>query len=168
MNNSLPTLNVNRLPACTPNRLSYSGGMKEWQKADAARLRVLWEARKPRVSQLEFAAQAGIGSQGLMHQYLKPLIPLNIPVAIKFAKGLHCAIVDFSPTLAMCIQEAIPYMDKTGPSYANGALEQQLLVLFRGLHPKTQDQVLGNITRLYQEAHPTVSVKPPSKLRKVD
>ncbi len=102
-----------------------------------------------------------------MHQYLKPLIPLNIPVAIKFAKGLGCKIIDFSPMLAGCIREAIPHLDNTGPLYAKDAIEQQVLTLFRGLPPETQDAVVGNLTRLFNDANnPGPDHKP--KLRKVE
>ncbi|MBK5915131.1 S24 family peptidase [Rhodocyclus purpureus] len=51
-------------------------------------------------SQAEFGAETGIGTQGMVWQYLNAKSPLNLAAAAKFAKALGCAIEDFSPRLA--------------------------------------------------------------------
>lgn len=73
--------------------------LEDWQKADAARLKALYEAASP-ATQEKFGAKFGIGSQALVWQYLNAYIPLNLKAAVRFAKGLQCDVADFSPTLA--------------------------------------------------------------------
>ncbi|KVG33839.1 helix-turn-helix domain-containing protein [Burkholderia diffusa] len=76
------------------------------QLNDAARLRSLFkqwqqeqkDLRRP-ASQMEAAAQLGFG-QSALSQYLRGEIPLNVRVAMKFAKLLGKKVDDFSPTLA--------------------------------------------------------------------
>lgn len=77
----------------------------EDSKADAARLRDLFKART-KLSQAAFGKQYGLGSQGMVWQYLSGSTPLNIPAARKFAEGLGVSIDSFSPTLARQIEEA--------------------------------------------------------------
>ncbi|CUK13125.1 Peptidase S24-like [Achromobacter xylosoxidans] len=77
----------------------------EDSKADAARLRDLFKART-KLSQAAFGKQYGLGSQGMVWQYLSGSTPLNIPAAKKFAEGLGVSIDSFSPTLARQIEEA--------------------------------------------------------------
>jgi len=66
---------------------------------EAARLKALFEARST-TSQMKFGADNEIGSQGMVWQYLNARAPLNLDAALKFAKGLGCAVSDFSPRLA--------------------------------------------------------------------
>lgn len=42
----------------------------------------------------------GIGTQGMVHQYLAGITPLNLHAVGKFAAGLGVLIDDISPTLA--------------------------------------------------------------------
>jgi hypothetical protein len=83
--------------------------MEKWQLEDAKRLRTLWddkkEASEGALSQAEFGAQWSIGSQGMVHQYLAGLAPLNHAAVGKFARGLGVLIDDISPTLADQIRE---------------------------------------------------------------
>jgi hypothetical protein len=74
--------------------------LEKWQLEDAARLRKLFDAREPKISQEAFGAAYGIGSQGLLAQYLNAVIPLNLLAASRFANGLGCALSEISPTLA--------------------------------------------------------------------
>lgn len=77
-------------------------GPTEEQIQDSIRLRELF-ADRAGMSQLEFGHKYDIGNQGMVWQYLNADKPngsvLNIPAAIKFAKGLHCRISDFSPSI---------------------------------------------------------------------
>lgn len=74
--------------------------LEPWQLEDAARLKELFAAREPKVSQAEFGAQHGLGSQGMVWQYLSGHRPLNIKAATAFARGLSVTVQAFSPTLA--------------------------------------------------------------------
>lgn len=68
---------------------------------EAEKLRRIFEARPlPRLSQAKFGEQYEIGSQGVVWQYLNARIPLNVEQAVRFARGLNCAVADFSPRLA--------------------------------------------------------------------
>lgn len=104
---------VNSIARCAPNsaaiRLAVMGKtrrkpLEDWQADDAARLKKLWEKRDPKVSQAAFAVENKIGeTQGVVWQYLNGVIPLNLGVALKFARGLKCNIADFSPRLARAL-----------------------------------------------------------------
>jgi transcriptional regulator with XRE-family HTH domain len=78
--------------------------MTQWQVDDARRLSAIWE-RKKTMSQAEFGATTGIGTQGMVHQYLAGLTPLNLSAAGKFAAGLGVLIDEISPTLADQVRE---------------------------------------------------------------
>jgi len=86
--------------------------LEEWQIADARNLRQLFDARLETVaegkliSQMEFGAKYGIGSQGMVWQYLNAHRPLNIKAAAAFARGLGVSVAEFSPTLAQQIEDA--------------------------------------------------------------
>lgn len=80
--------------------------LEPWQVADADRLTKLFEAKKSDISQAEFGARHGIGTQGMVWQYLSGTRPLNIDAAVAFAKGLDVGIADFSPTIAARILDA--------------------------------------------------------------
>jgi SOS-response transcriptional repressor LexA len=73
--------------------------LERWQLNDAARLKKLF-ADRAKMSQEKFGQQFGVGTQGAVWQYLEGRIPLNLPVALKFAQGLECALRDISPKLA--------------------------------------------------------------------
>lgn len=68
-------------------------------KEESVRLKALFEKRAG-MSQGAFGLEFGIGSQGMVWQYLNARSPLNLEAAIKFAAGLRCSIADFSPRLA--------------------------------------------------------------------
>ena len=68
---------------------------------DADRLKRLYVERVPKgMSQTEFGLRYGIGTQGMVSQYLTGHTPLNVDAAAKFAKGLRCTIADISPDMA--------------------------------------------------------------------
>lgn len=79
--------------------------LAQWQLEDAARLRRLWNERRPKIegrpiSQGKFAEVHDFGTQGVVWQYLEGRIALNLQAALKFANGLGVSVKDFSPTLA--------------------------------------------------------------------
>ncbi|VVE53170.1 putative phage repressor [Pandoraea communis] len=76
-----------------------NSSLQPWQIEDAARLKSLFSARTS-LSQAEFGAEFGIGSQGMVWQYLNGRRSLNSKAAAAFARGLGITISDFSPTLA--------------------------------------------------------------------
>jgi hypothetical protein len=107
--------------------------LEEWQVEDARNLRRLFEARAETVaegkliSQMEFGAKYGIGSQGMVWQYLNGHRPLNIKAAVAFAKGLDVKVSDFSATLAAQIDDASKLEhDKPALQLAPSSDEQQL------------------------------------------
>lgn len=82
---------------------------------DAGRLLDLYEKKiKGNKSQIEFGVDSGIGSQGMVYQYLQGKRPLNIVAATKFAAAMGCKISDFSPSLAKDILEAARYVEGAG------------------------------------------------------
>ena len=107
--------------------------LEEWQIADAKNLRRLFDARTETVaegkliSQMEFGAKYGIGSQGMVWQYLNGHRPLNIKAAVAFAKGLDVKVSDFSATLAAQIDDASKLeQDRPALQLATNANERQL------------------------------------------
>lgn len=72
------------------------------QKADAARLKAIYESKKRelRLTQDTLASACGWESQGTVSQYLNGKIPLNLDAALKFAEKLQCSVSEFSPRLA--------------------------------------------------------------------
>lgn len=75
------------------------------QKADAARLKAIYESKKRelRLTQDSLATACGWESQGTVSQYLNGKIPLNLASALKFSEKLECAVSDFSPRLAKAL-----------------------------------------------------------------
>lgn len=80
------------------------------------RLETLWEERRPAgMSQDAFGARYGIGTQGMVSQYILGRRPLNIEAAVKFAEGLDCTVADISPDLAAWIkQQVLPVLGGVG------------------------------------------------------
>lgn len=73
--------------------------------SDSERLKALW-LQKATCSQKEFGRRWGIGTHGMVSQYLNGKTPLNLGAVIKFARGLGVALSDISPTLAQEVMEA--------------------------------------------------------------
>jgi hypothetical protein len=68
--------------------------------AEATALKALYEAQKPRPTHGAFGKKHGLGSTGMVWQYLNAHRPLNLEAATKFAGGLGVPIERFSPRLA--------------------------------------------------------------------
>lgn len=98
-----------------------------WQLEDAARLKALFKARS-RLSQLEFGLAHEIGTQSAVGQYLNGARPLNIAVALKFARGLGVPVSAFSPTLAESMTGA-HVMDPIGEAVSALPAEDRRQVL---------------------------------------
>jgi hypothetical protein len=109
--------------------------LPEWQREDAARLKRLFDAPSNKLGQLAFGQTYGVGSQGMVWQYLHAHRPLNITAAVAFAKGLDCKVEDFSPTLAQQIASA---SEHSGTNPVSGPDPEHLL-----------DEAL-NILRIYR------------------
>ena len=67
---------------------------------EAGRLKATYKERVVDMSQAAFGEVFGIGSQGMVWQYLNARSPLGLEAAHRFAAGLSCQIADFSPRLA--------------------------------------------------------------------
>ena len=81
------------------------------------KLRELYQARiQPTgMSQSEFGAVHGIGTQGMVWQYLSGHKPLSLEAAAKFARALGCTIYDISPSLAEALKsEILPVLGPKG------------------------------------------------------
>lgn len=92
-----------------------------WPEAHV-NLKQLYEERVPTgMTQEEFGSQFGIGTQGMVWQYLNGHRPLNAEAAAKFARGLQCTIYDISPEMAEALKaEIVPVL---GPkAWLRGAL----------------------------------------------
>ena len=80
--------------------------LEGWQIEDAQRLKSLFDAREPKISQAEFGAKFEIGSQGMVWQYVAARRPLNIKAATAFARGLGVNVEEISATIAAEIAAA--------------------------------------------------------------
>ncbi|MBV6304904.1 helix-turn-helix domain-containing protein [Candidimonas humi] len=79
--------------------------LEPWQIEDAQRLDALFKTRA-RLNQTDFGDHYGIGTQGMVWQYLSARRGLNIKAAAAFSRGLGVPIDEFSPTLATQIEQA--------------------------------------------------------------
>ena len=83
-----PMTSKRRGPTITPENLE-----------EAATLKALYKERAT-LSQAEFGAQSGLGTQGMVWQYLNGKAALHLRAAVQFSKMLGCSIGDFSSRLA--------------------------------------------------------------------
>lgn len=77
--------------------------LTEEEKADAARLRAAWEAfkqRTPGASQAWLGKATGLGTQGLIGQYLGGVIQLNLVALISICIEIGANPIEISPRLA--------------------------------------------------------------------
>ena len=74
-------------------------------------LKRLYDERVKELTQGEFGKKFGIGTQGMVWQYLSGRRPLNVEAAAKFARGLSCTIFDISPEMAEELrQDVVPVL----------------------------------------------------------
>jgi len=105
---------------------------QRWNDPEAHRaLRKLYDERitPTGMTQAEFGERHGIGNQSMVHQYLAGRVPLSLEAAGRFAKGLGCHIVDFSPMLADQLKaDILPFL---GPrSWWKGTAKSIALAFF--------------------------------------
>ena len=104
---------VKSAACCAPNTTAHTGEMTRNSKIEpihreeSARLKRLFEERSS-LSQEAFGDEYGIGTQGMVWQYLNARSPLNLSAAIKFARGLGVPVSKFSHRLALEMEQLPP------------------------------------------------------------
>jgi hypothetical protein len=83
------------------------------REKEAHALKRLFEDRSD-LSQARFGKEHGLGTAGMVWQYLNAHRPINLHAAMKFAKGLGVRIQDFSPRLAAQARAAALGAGETG------------------------------------------------------
>lgn len=151
--------------------------IEPWQAEDAARLKRLFDAREPKISQMEFGERYEIGSQGMVWQYITGRRPLNIKAASAFARGLGVTLNDISPKLAAQVTEAAATtstpvnhaasksasLPQPGPTYAIPVLqwvtaeEAALLSDFRATDERGRDKMLRTARTVVKIQSPNTS-----------
>jgi transcriptional regulator with XRE-family HTH domain len=128
--------------------------LEAWQKQDAERLKKIFDARpEPQTSQAAFAMDNGIGTtQGAVWQYVNGVIPLNMLVAAKFAKGLGCNVRDFSPRLADQIDALMAlYGDRSFSYDVPQDQADELLAYFEQFSPRHRELLLKKLREAIEE-----------------
>lgn len=83
----------------------------DWKEAEASRLKDLYERKAGRATtHARFGKETGLGSAGMVWQYLSGHRPLNLQAATRFATALGVKIEDFSPRLAEEVRAAASVM----------------------------------------------------------
>lgn len=104
--------NANNRGMPRPRRLTHiistTAATQNTLESEAAALKAIFEdvARLRRISQERFGLDFEIGSQGMVWQYLNGHRPLNLSVALRFARGLAVPLSAFSPRLAAELEAA--------------------------------------------------------------
>lgn len=98
-----------------PQSVDSANVNKATAQNEAQALKSAFEAhaRSAGLSQERFGLEFDIGSQGMVWQYLNGHRPLNLSVALKFARGLNVPVETFSPRLAHELRAA-GVMESTG------------------------------------------------------
>ncbi len=101
--------------------------LEDWQVEDAERLDALF-TKHAHLNQTEFGARYGIGTQGMVWQYLSGRRPLNIKAAEAFSRGLNITIDEFSPSIAKQIRQAAQRVKGMGVAWPFPLVEQEAIV----------------------------------------
>lgn len=109
------------------------------RQVEADRLSAIFEQRRAEFhfTQETFGRDNAIGTQTVVSHFLNGHMPLHVLAAAKFARGLFCAISDFSPRLAKEIEEA--GLSQGGTDYDRHfgntitAMEARLIDFYRAL-----------------------------------
>lgn len=104
---------------------------------DNDRLKALFAKNSAGLSQDVFGKKFGIGSQGMVWQYLNNRAPLNVAVAKKFANGLGVSVKEFSPLLAEKIEQ----------EGQGGEVDTRRVATTISMRPKLR----GDMLRIYAE-----------------
>jgi hypothetical protein len=132
-------------------------------RKEAVRLKSLWDARDPKISQAEFGHDFKVGNQSAVGQFLRGDTPLSLNAAKGFADGLKCSIDAFSPRLAKIAKEAGSLTspapgDEAPPDLtALNKAELQLIMLYRQLPATDQEDLMQHINHLYIDRNPARS-----------
>ena len=127
----------------------------EVQAAEARTLRNLYdeiigEPGSPGFkSQASFGTEFDIGTQGMVWQYLDGRRPLNLAVAISFARGLNIPVRAFSPRLAQqaALAASLNTFEPGTPETARMFANQ-----YAGLGPEAQKSLQALYTILSDKA----------------
>lgn len=77
------------------------------EEMEAGRLRTAWtlyKAANPGATQTWFAAESGIGTQGVVSQYMRGIIPLNLPALLALCKVIGADPKKISPRLTAALE----------------------------------------------------------------
>ncbi|MFS2113317.1 helix-turn-helix transcriptional regulator [Herbaspirillum frisingense] len=86
------------------------------EELEAGRLRTAWtlyKASNPGATQTWFAAESGLGTQGVVSQYMRGIIPLNLPALLALCKVIGADPKVISPRLTAAL-EGVVSMDEHG------------------------------------------------------
>ncbi|PHM73664.1 LexA family protein [Xenorhabdus kozodoii] len=96
------------------------------QLAEAARLKEIFESKKDQLGITQETLAEEIGkTQGAISHYLNGKNPLNLEMAIFFAKKLKVKIADFSPSLDKQARELISVLDDDNEGFARYLLSHK-------------------------------------------
>lgn len=123
------------------------GSMRHVYEAESQALAALYKARCPQgMSQAEFGERFGLGTQGMVSQYMTGKSPLNVPAAVAFARGLGVTIRDFSPRLADQIQEAYPHANP--PDFAPSSQDGREVMRIYDAMPEAERRRIAALIKL--------------------
>ena len=152
----------------SPSTSFRASKLEAWELDAAKNLKVLFD-KKVRTTQKSFGREFGIGTGGMVSQYLNAKRPLGLSAAIKFAKGLDVDLFEISPQLAAQLppgsrQENSNHhlAQEARPSYKNNSLGQTLADLSNHLQVMdegTRRMAMGLIAELANDPgrHATVT-----------
>jgi SOS-response transcriptional repressor LexA len=95
---------------------------------EAEALKRLFDERSNGRSQEAFGLELGIGTQGMVWQYLNGRRPLNVTAAAAFARGLGVAVSDFSKRLAVELTLLSRAVAETNTEYVPDARQRFPLI----------------------------------------
>ena len=119
--------------------------LSDADRAAAANLRRLWDAKKAKLglTQDKAAAELGFGTQGAVSHYLNAYTPLNTDTVLKFAALLKVSPSEIDPNITDLLAHAAPkpqgvsevareFLDWLSAQSANGRLSDSDLLILRG------------------------------------
>lgn len=126
-------------------------------RAEAKRLKALWDQKKPELakqnlgSQLAFGAKFGIGTQAAVGFFLNGQTPLSLKAARGFAEGLGCNVADFSPRLAGEIRGLNDVISDGAPGEGSVAGAPKTIIVAKPLTVGRIHQMLSRATQMVPE-----------------
>lgn len=129
---------------------SRRGKVTDEHRLEAARLKAIFLARKDKLAekgvatQKAFGERFGIGNQAAVGFFLNGHTALSLKAARGFAKGLGCAIEEFSPRLAAEAKKTAEVSTKDALTVLE-IEELELITAFRELGTKARHAVLTKL-----------------------